>query len=37
MPDDDEKNALVEVGCAFWFSDNEQVRSPFPKELQLEV
>lgn len=37
MSDNDEKNALVEVGCAFWFNDNEQVRSPFPKELQPEV
>ena len=37
MPDDDVKNALVDVGCAFWFNDNEQVRSPFPKEIQPEV
>ena len=29
MPDDNEENALVEVGCAFWFNNNEQVRSPF--------
>ena len=37
MPDDNEENALVEVGCAFWFNNNEQVRSPFPKEIQPEV
>jgi hypothetical protein len=37
MAEDAEKNALVEVGCAFWFNDNEQVRSPFPKEIQGEV
>jgi hypothetical protein len=37
MSDNDEKNALVEVGCAFWFNDNEQIRSPFPKEIQAEV
>jgi hypothetical protein len=37
MSGNDEKNALVEVGCAFWFNDNEQVRSPFPKEIQPEV
>ena len=37
MPDDNEENALVEVACAFWFNNNEQVRSPFPKEIQPEV
>ncbi len=37
MSDVDEKNSLVEVGCAFWFNDNEQVRSPFPKEIQVEA
>jgi hypothetical protein len=37
MPDDNEENALVEVGCGFWFNNNEQVRSPFPKEIQPEV
>jgi hypothetical protein len=37
MPDDNEENALVEVGCAFWFNHNEQVKSPFPKEIQPEV
>ena len=37
MADLETKNALVEVGCAYWFNDNEQVRSPFPKEIQPEV
>ncbi len=37
MPADNEENALVEIGCAFWFNNNEQVRSPFPKEIQPEV
>lgn len=37
MLDNDRKNALVEVGCAFWFNDSEQVRSPFPESIQPEV
>lgn len=27
----------MEVGCAYWFNDKEQVRSPFPAEIQSEV
>ena len=37
MTDLETKNALVEVGCAYWFNDNEEVRSPFPVEIQSEV
>lgn len=37
MSDNHETNPLVEVSCAFWFSNNEQVRSPFPKDIQAEV
>ena len=37
MADLETKNALVEVGCAYWFNDNEEVRSPFPIEIQSEV
>jgi hypothetical protein len=37
MTDLETKNALVEVGCAYWFNDNEEVRSPFPAEIQSEV
>ena len=37
MADLETKNALVEVGCAYWFNDNEEVRSPFPVEIQSEV
>ncbi len=31
------KNSLVEVACAFWFVDNDQVRSPFPTEIQAQA
>ena len=37
MVDLETKHALVEVGCAYWFNDNEEVRSPFPAEIQSEV
>ena len=37
MEDLETKHALVEVGCAYWFNDNEEVRSPFPAEIQSEV
>ncbi len=37
MPNDTNRNALVEAGCAFWFNDNEHGRSPFPNEIQPEV
>ena len=37
MTDLETKNALVEVGCAYWFNDNKEVRSPFPAEIQSEV
>jgi hypothetical protein len=37
MADLETKNALVEVGCTYWFNDNEEVRSPFPVEIQSEV
>jgi len=37
MKDLETKNALVEVGCVYWFNDNEEVRSPFPAEIQSEV
>lgn len=37
MVDIETTNALVEVGCAYWFNDNDEVRSPFPVEIQSEV
>lgn len=37
MADLETQNALVEVGCAYWFNDNEKVRSPFPAEIQSEA
>ncbi len=37
MSDEDKQNSLVEVGCAFWFNDSQQVRSPFPETIQSEV
>ena len=37
MPNDREESTLVEASCAFWFNDNEQARSPFPKEIQPEA
>jgi hypothetical protein len=37
MEDLETKHALVEVGCAYWFNDKEEVRSPFPAEIQSEV
>jgi hypothetical protein len=37
MPNESNKNALVEAGCAFWFNDNEHGRSPFPQEIQREI
>jgi len=37
MADLEINNALVEVSCAYWFSDNDAVRSPFPVEIQSEV
>ena len=37
MADLENTNALVDVGCAYWFNDNEEVRSPFPVEIQPEV
>ena len=37
MADLETENALVEVGCVYWFNDNEEVRSPFPAEIQSEV
>ncbi|MCP4859193.1 MAG: hypothetical protein GY903_32400 [Fuerstiella sp.] len=37
MADLETMNALVEVGCLYWFNDNEEVRSPFPLEIQPEA
>ena len=37
MPEKPEKYALVESGCAFWFNDNDQVRTPFPRTIQAEL
>ncbi len=37
MPTSKKKYELVEAACAFWFNDNERVRSPFPKEIQPEL
>jgi|TARA_B100000315_G_scaffold222469_1_gene226554 hypothetical protein len=37
MQNDGDRHALVEASCAFWFNDNEQVRSPFPEEIQQEA
>ncbi|WP_298864420.1 hypothetical protein [uncultured Gimesia sp.] len=37
MEDFETNHALVEVGCAYWFNDNDEVRSPFPVEIQSEV
>ncbi len=37
MSNDDERLGLIETGCAYWFNDSEQVRSPFPKKIQSEV
>lgn len=31
------KYQLVEAACAFWFNDNDRVRSPFPKSIQHEL
>jgi hypothetical protein len=31
------KNDLVDAGCNFWFSDNDRVRTPFPKKIQPEL
>lgn len=31
------KQQLVEAACGFWFSDNERIRTPFPKEMQDEL
>ena len=36
-PINDERHSLIEAGCAFWFNDSEQVRSPFPKEIHDEL
>ncbi len=31
------KYKLVEAACAFWFNDNDRVRSPFPKSIQRQL
>ena len=28
---------LIDAGCNFWFNGNDQLRSPFPKEIQPEL
>ncbi len=33
----DAKHDLVEAACGFWFSDNERIRTPFPKEMQEQL
>ncbi len=37
MPDNGERHSLVDAACGFWFHDNEQVRSPFPKDIQARL
>ncbi|MCP4192521.1 MAG: hypothetical protein GY768_18055 [Planctomycetaceae bacterium] len=37
MSDIEIRNNLVDVACVYWFNDNEDVRSPFPVEIQSEV
>ncbi len=33
----DAKTDLIEAACAFWFNDNERVRTPFPEDIQPQV
>ncbi len=33
----EETYGLIEAGCEFWFNDNDQVRSPFPRNIQTEL
>lgn len=37
MPNTDERHSLIEASCNYWFNDSDQVRSPFPKEIQTEL
>ena len=33
----EETFGLIEAACEFWFNDNDQVRSPFPRQVHAQL